>query len=209
MWLSYKYYVPMFEEDLGIEIVVHDKTRPGVRSPATSLRGNQDLMDLVSDAEIIVFNVPFVYPGTGGGCFYQFLTIEDDGCFDVTQEEYVASTLELITIIKELAGSDGAMIRIQNMFVPLDYWKSHDVLRPRLETCLECFKSYWDAQAEVAEDEGIPLVDVYSLFHGPNSDQDPYAKGYFGADPIHVNDEGAKAIAELYRSIGYEYWLPQ
>jgi hypothetical protein len=209
MWLSYKYYVPMFEDDLGIEIVVHDKTRPGIRSPATSLRGNQDLMKLVSEAEIIVFNMPFVYPGTGGACFDQFLSIEDDGCFDVTQEEYASSTLEMITLVKELAGSDGAMIRLQNMFVPLDYWKNHNVLRPRLDNCLKCFKSYWDTQAEVAENESIPLVDVYSLFHGPNSDQDPYTMGFFGADPIHVNDEGAKAIAELYRSIGYEYWLPQ
>jgi len=25
---------------------------------------------------------------------------------------------------------------------------------------------------------------------------------------LHVNIEGAKAVAELYQSIGYEYWLP-
>ena len=198
----------MFEEDLGIEIVVHDKTRPGVRSPATSLSGNQEIMNLVSEAEIIVFNVPFVYPGTGGACFYQSLSMEDYGCFDVTQEEYSAWTLEMIILFKEQVGSEGAMIRLQNMFVPLDFWKSDEVLRPRLETCLSCFKSYWDAQAEVAKDEDIPLIDVFTLFHGPMGDQDPYAEGYFGADPIHVNEKGAIVIAELYRSIGYEYWMP-
>jgi hypothetical protein len=35
------------------------------------------------------------------------------------------------------------------------------------------------------------------------------SEGYFDSDPIHVNDVGAKAIAELYRSVGYEYWLPE
>jgi len=209
LWLSYKYYVPMFEEDLGIDIVVHNEIRPGTLSPTAVLRGNQRLQDLISEAEIIVFNVPFVFPGVGGACFNQSLSLEKDGCFGVTQEEYAAWTSEMITLIKELVGPRGAMIRLQNMFVPLEYWRSNEVRQERLEACFECFSTYWDAQAEVAKDEGIPLVDVFSLLHGPNGDEDPYEKGYFDSDPIHVNDEGAKAIAELYRSIGYEYWMPE
>jgi lysophospholipase L1-like esterase len=209
MWLSYEYYVPMFEEDLGIDIVVHNETRPGTLSPTLVLRGNQHLQNLISEAEIIVFNVPFVFPGIGGACFIESLSLEEDGCFSITQEEYTEWTSEMITLIKELVGSHGAMIRLQNMFVPLEYWRQDEVLRERLDTCLACFASYWDAQAKVAEEEGIYLVDVFSLLHGFDGEQDPYEKGYFGSDIIHVNDEGAKAIAELYRSVGYEFWLPE
>jgi hypothetical protein len=102
----------------------------------------------------------------------------------------------------------GAMIRLQNMFVPTRWWQTHSSLADRTQPCFECYAAYWEAQAKVAEEEGIPVVDVFTLFHGPDHDQDPYDKGYFGGDPIHVNDDGAKAIADLYRKTGYEYWKP-
>jgi lysophospholipase L1-like esterase len=93
--------------------------------------------------------------------------------------------------------------------VPLRYWEGNPYLQDRLGKCVECYATYWEAQARLAEEEGIPIVDVLTLFHGPERDQDPYELGYFfDSDPHHVNFEGAKAIAKLYQSIGYEYWLP-
>ena len=116
----------------------------------------------------------------------------------------------MIHEIKNLLGPEGAMIRLQISFVPLQYWERNQFLEDRLEKCLECYSSYWEAQAHVAEDEGIPIVDVFTLFNGPEGNQDPYELGYFfDSDLLHVNFEGAKAIAELYQSIGYEYWLPE
>jgi len=209
MWLSYEYYVPLFEQDLGIPIHVHDKTAPPNSPPAIELRGDQELQNLVSEADIVIFNIPFVGPAVGGACFDQNRSFEEAECFDVSLNEYSQWTLDMFTEIKELVGSEGVMIRLQNMFIPLRYWQRNLYLEKRLDTCLECFSAYWDAQAEISEAEGIPLVDVFTLFHGPDGDQDPYALGYFDSDPIHVNDEGAKAIAELYRSVGYEYWLPK
>ena len=208
MWLSYKYYVPLFEQDLGISIVVHDETAPPESPPAIALRGDQDLQDLISEAEIVIFNIPFVGPAIGGACWDQNQSFEEAECFDVSLEEYSQWTLDMITEVKKIVGSEGAMIRMQNMFIPIRYWQRNLFLEKRLGTCLECFSAYWDAQAKIAEVEGIPLVDVFTLFHGPDGDQDPYALGYFDSDPIHVNDEGAKSIAELYRSVGYELWLP-
>jgi len=193
----------------GISIVVHDETASPEAPPAVALREDPELQALLSDAEIIIFNIPFVGPAIGGACWDQNRSFDESECFDVSIDEYSQWTLDMITEIKNLAGPDGAMIRLQNMFIPLRYWQRNLSPEKRLDTCLECFSAYWDAQAEIAASEGIPLVDVFTLFHGPDMDQDPYTQGYFDSDPIHVNAEGAKAIAEMYRSVGYEYWLPE
>lgn len=208
MWLSFNYYSKYFEEDLGVSIIVHSETVGGSLTTLTRLQKNQRLRDLISESEIVVFNVPFVNPEVGGACFNASYTFEDDGCFDITMEEYAETTRAMITEIKSLVGDSGAMIRLQNMFVPTRWWQTHSSLADRTQPCLECYAAYWEAQAKVAEEEGIPIVDVFTLFHGPDHDQDPYDMGYFGSDPIHVNDEGAKAIADLYRKTGYEYWKP-
>lgn len=208
MWLSFEYYSEYFEEDLGIEIVVHSEIRPPTNFFVKQFLENQELQSLIAEAEIIVFNVPFVYPGVGGACFNYYKEIEVDGCFAVSKTEYQEMTRSMIREIKRLVGDKGAMIRLQNMFVPIEYWQDSIRLRDRTQACLECFAAYWEAQAEVAKEEGIQVVDVFTLFHGENHDQNPYEKGFIGSDQIHVNENGAQAIAELYREVGYEYWMP-
>lgn len=210
MGLSYEFYGPLFEKDLGIPIRVHDKTREPTLSPLTELRENVELRSLISEAEIVIFNVPLVFQGAGGACWDHNLSFEEAGCFRISVEDYLELTLEMIHEIKNLVGPDGAMIRLQNGFVPLRYWEGNPYLEDRLGKCVECYASYWEAQARLAEEEGIPVVDVLTFLHGPERDQDPYELGYFfDSDPLHVNFAGAEVIAELYQSIGYEYWLPK
>jgi hypothetical protein len=210
MWNSFNFYSKYFEEDLGVSITVHNQTMGGAPTtrPLTQLQEFQYLRDLISESEIVVFNVPFVNPGVGGACFISSYTFEDDGCFDMSMEEYAETTRAIITEIKSLVGDSGAMIRLQNMFIPTRWWETHSSLADRTQPCFECYAAYWEAQAKVAEEEGIPVVDVFTLFHGLDHDQDPYDKGYIGADLIHTNTDGAKAIADLYRETGYEYWKP-
>ena len=112
LWLSYEYYAPMFEEDLGIDIVVHNEIKPGTLFPTAALRENQRLQDLISEAEIIVFNVPFVFPDVGGACFNQSLSLEKDGCFGVTQEEYAAAK-EIESDVQALWAGKQSTRRIQ------------------------------------------------------------------------------------------------
>lgn len=208
MLLSYIYYEPLFEEDLGIPIVVHEETTPGTMTPVSALQQNEKLLSLISEAEIVVFNVPFA-PYAGGACFDQTLSFAEADCFGISVEEYAQSTRDMIREIKKLVGAHGAMIRLQNTFMPIRFWEENRYLRDRSEKCVDCYLSYREAQAQVAESEGIPLVDVFALLNGPDGTQDLYELGYFfDSDPLHVNFEGAKAIAELYQSIGYEYWLP-
>ena len=208
MTVSQMYYSKYFEEDLGIKIVRQYEPQDSPFSPLIQLQEDQELRAEIAEAEIIVFNIPFVRPIVGGACFDYNKKMEVDGCFDISIDEYKETTQNMIWEIKSLVGEKGAMIRLQNMLVPLRFWQDNLKLADRTQDCLECFVAYWDAQAEVAAQEGIPVIDVFTLFHGEDHDQDPYEKGYMASDLIHVNLVGAETIAKLYREVGYEYWKP-
>ena len=68
MWLSFNYYSKYFEEDLGVSIIVHDETVAEHLTTLRRLQRSQRLRDLISESEIVVFNVPFVNPEVGGAC---------------------------------------------------------------------------------------------------------------------------------------------
>jgi lysophospholipase L1-like esterase len=56
----------------------------------------------------------------------------------------------------------------------------------------------------VAAEFDVPVAPVFDTFNGPNHDEDPRDKGYISVDGAHPSGEGAKAIAELLRDLGYE-----
>jgi lysophospholipase L1-like esterase len=100
------------------------------------------------------------------------------------------------------------MLRLQNGYVPVDWWRSNEYLKDRADACLACFARYWQAQSKVAAEEGIPVIDVFAAFHGANRDQNPAETGLIDTDGIHVNEAGAKYEADLYRQLGYAWWRP-
>jgi lysophospholipase L1-like esterase len=57
--------------------------------------------------------------------------------------------------------------------------------------------------ASSAKANGIPMAQVHLAFNGPNSDQDPVAKGLITIDGVHPNDNGHKVIADALRALGY------
>lgn len=208
MPVSPMYYSKYFEEDLGVKIVKQYISQNSTFSPVVQLKEDQELRETIAEAEIIVFNIPFILPDTGGACWDYNKKMEVDGCFDISTNEFAETTRNMIREIKALVGEKGAMIRLQNFYVPIKYFQDNIRLQERTQDCLECFTKYWEAQSEVAIDEGIPIVDVFTLFHGENYDQNPYENGYIASDRMHVNLVGAEAIANLYRDVGYEYWKP-
>lgn len=205
---AYMFYSDYFEEDLGIKIITHIETDDIDFIEIPGALKDQELRDLIKEGDIIAFNIPIVRPSTGGACFDGKKDLINDGCFDVSIDEFTLTTQRTIQEIKNLVGEKGAMIRLQNSFVPLKIFKGTLGAEDRSQSCFECFTNYFAAQAEIANEQGIPLVDVFTLFHGENLQQDPYEKGYISADNIHVNRAGAEQIAKLYRQVGYEYWKP-
>lgn len=205
---AYMFYSDYYEEDLGVNIVTHVKTRPTTFTDFAHRLEDPQIRSLISEAEIIIFNIPIVLPSTGGACFDTRKNMETDGCFDVSMDEYVETTRQFIREIKNIVREKGAMIRLQNGYVPTMIFQGGTNGEDISQDCLECFAAFWAAQAEVASEENIPLVDVFTFFHGEDHQLDPYKNGYIGSDHMHVNYQGAQVIADLYRQVGYEYWKP-
>ena len=92
--------------------------------------------------------------------------------------------------------------------MPVNWWLEEDGLEYRIDLCLEYFNSYYEAQAKVASEEGIPFIDVFHAINGENLDKNPADMGLVGDEGVYVYDEGAKPVAELYRNAGFENWIP-
>jgi hypothetical protein len=205
---AYMFYSEYFEEDLGVRINTHRDTHTETISKFLQYLEDEEMRALLSEAEIIVFNVPIVRPESGGACFDPLQTIESDGCFAISQDEFLQATQRIIREIKSIVGDRGAMIRLQNSFAPIKLWQGEGSPDNLAQDCLECLAAYWGAQAQIAADEDIILVDVFTAFHGEGHQGDPYESEYIASDNIHMNRTGAEAIAQLYRQAGYEYWKP-
>jgi hypothetical protein len=209
MWYTHEYYSKYYQEELGVPITVYDKSRAS--NPSSQwiryIGDDTELRELISMAEIIAFNIPLSNPIMGGACFRPSVELEE-GCFKETADEYAENTSQIIKEIKSLVDENGAMIILQSDFMPVNWWLEEDGLEDRIDFCLECFDSYYEAQAAVASEEGILFIDVLHALNGEYLDENPADIELVGEDGIHVNDEGAKLIAELYQNAGFEIWVP-
>jgi hypothetical protein len=109
---AYRVYSEFYEEDLGIRIIKHRLTWEPTLAELPLLLEDPELCEQIQGAEIIVFNIPIVRPSTGGACFDPNKNMESDGCFDISKDEFVVITRQLIRDIKSLVGEKGAMIRL-------------------------------------------------------------------------------------------------
>jgi lysophospholipase L1-like esterase len=65
----------------------------------------------------------------------------------------------------------------------------------------------YEYMAESCAEQGIPLLDLYALYDGP--DADPRLPEIVSTgDGVHVSDEGDAAIAELLRDLWYGFVGP-
>jgi lysophospholipase L1-like esterase len=77
---------------------------------------------------------------------------------------------------------------------------------------IEVYSSYlvvlYEQMARSCADAGIPVLDLYQLYDGP--DADPALPETAGtSDGVHVSDEGDAVIAELLSELGYASFDPQ
>lgn len=71
---------------------------------------------------------------------------------------------------------------------------------------VDTYNSYvialYEHMAESCADSGIPVLDLYQLYDGPNADPNAPEISTTG-DGVHVSDEGDAVIADLLRELGY------
>ena len=207
-WGMIPLYAEMLEKDLGVTVVIQDRTVGGEHSSRLlqRLRTSTWLRKELREADVITIEIPwnaFEDPclaflnGSPGACGGS----DNEDCLREALETYMADTEAIIAEIVSLRSPSEALIRIQ------DTYQFH-VRESKAKGAFETINRYWrEANAhviEVAETYHIPVARVYDAFMGDDGSEDPQDSGLI-SDGRHTTPEGAALMAELFRGLGYEY----
>jgi lysophospholipase L1-like esterase len=207
-WGMIPLYAEMLEEDLGVTVIVQDRTVGGDHSSQLleRLRTSNWLRKELGEADVITIEIPwnvFENPclaflnGSPGACGGS----DNQDCLREALETYKADTDAIIAEIVSLRSPSEALIRMQDTY-------QFNVRQSKAEGAFETINKYWrEANAhvkEVAEYYHIPVARVYDAFMGEDGSDDPQDKGLIH-DGFHTSPEGAALMAELFRDLGYEY----
>ena len=200
-------YAAYIEEDLGIDVEIQNLAVGGetTRSLLANVQKYPWYREPLQEAEIVLISV-------GGGDLPCMETRFFDGecggadnqdCLRQQLEESQANWDALLAEIAFLTDPHETLIR---PIIPgvLEYYAR--VYKDQPED-VDAYNSYvialYEHMAESCADSGIPVLDLYQLYDGPNAD--PNAPEIAGTgDGVHVSDEGDVVIAGLLRELGYE-----
>ena len=206
------------EEELGVEVRVHDYARPTLRaveilpSLDPSIDGFSrlgDTRDEVAEAEIIVvFGVPT--PGVDGdfeSCV-STSTVPRDPPTRYASEDLAPYRDVLVSIYErvfELVGDRPVIVRtIDWPNTLISDWPLAGVE----EECTAGWEAWSDSLADAAAGFDVEMVSMYDWFNGPDHTEDPRAKGYVGLDGFHPSAAGSEAMVAALHEAGYEPLRP-
>lgn len=199
------YYAEFIEQDLGVQVEVHNFSRSGESASILlrRLRDDQELRDAIRDAKVIT-----IFTGwndlSGPLEYYRRGTCGGDDNLDCIREEVASLNADLDAILDEilsLTSAQDTLIRIADYNIPLvNSWKYNgwfDILKG------PCYDEWRKHLIEAAEQRGITVVHTYHALNGPDGDQPMDDSITQSGDRVHVNEEGHRLIARLHREAGY------
>jgi len=204
-------YAALIEEDLGVEVEIENPAVGGesTKSLLTNVQKYPWYREPLQEAEIVLTSVgggdlprmeKRFFGGECGGA-------DNQDCLRQQLEESQANWDALLAEISSLADPRETLIR---PIIPgvLEYYAR--VYQDQPED-VEVYNSYvvalYEHMARSCAEWGIPVLDLYALYDGP--DADPSLPGLAGTgDGVHVADEGDAVIAGLLRGLGYEFVKP-
>ena len=165
------------------------------------LRTDEGLRADLSEAEIIVFDVPMgVLNDTctgdpGGG------TVETaEACMAEGSAAYRADVGPIFDELVALRDPSEAMIRVTDVwqfFYPtFQAAGTYDVAR-------STWREMNGAVIGAADQHGIAVSRAYDAFTGPEGDRDPVAAGDVVGDEVHLTDQGQARLADLIVELGF------
>jgi hypothetical protein len=204
-WSFPRFYAEHIEADLGVKVKVLDWTVGGMtsREVLEQLRSNKQERLEVSQAQLVTFyGNPLHLIGlciTGGA--------PSDRC-KCSAQEVAGYKAELNAIADEiflLRKGQPTILRTYTRFMPFyRQWREQGLF----DEYRRCVAALDTAILEVGKEHGILVADTGLALNGANHDQDPYDMGYLLEDGIHENDMGAKAVADVFRKLGYAAIVP-
>jgi lysophospholipase L1-like esterase len=208
-------YAGYIEEDLGVEVAVHNWATDTTRTVADwveVVRNSKELREDLLNAEVITVwlgwhdVIPSIGVGRGGPCYLRADQIDLDCLREVTdpmQEGFE----RLLSEIVSLASPAQTLILIADVGIPsrlVASWKEDGPLELMKGQAYEVWRDYL---LRAASEHKVHVVHTYEVLNGPTGDQE-IPPEYMQSDGLHFNEEGHKLLAEIHRNIGYEYSSP-
>lgn len=199
-------YAAYVEEDLGIDVEIQNLATGGetTRSLLTNVHKYPWYREPLQEAEIVLISV-------GGGDLPRMETrffdgkcggVDNQDCLRQQLEESQANWDALLTEIASLTSPEETIIL---PIVPrvLDYYARAYSDRPADVDVYNAFVvALYEHMTRSCAASGIPVLDLYALYDGPNADPSLPEIANRG-DGVHVSDEGDAVIADLLRELGY------
>ena len=182
--------------DLGVDVNFIQRNASNLRF-ATEQLANNIQWAVVNEADILIIMIAGPVGRREGYCL--------DTPSDTPRSDSVEQLgLELDAFLTELThhvDPTKIMVRIGLPAVK-PHFKAIWVERGVVDECARVWQARRDVWREAAARYCIGLIDVMRLWNGPDGTIDSPIELYV-ADNVHLNEEGAKVVAEIIRSTGY------
>ncbi|MGM0386442.1 MAG: hypothetical protein ACQERF_10760, partial [Actinomycetota bacterium] len=199
------------EEELGVELVMHDWINPdagysvgGERSGdlLDRLRTDENLRRDLQEAEIIGFDVPMgLINDVCTGDPRTTTPAEMETCMDVALQQYqddVTATFEEIVALRDPADAIIRATTVWQFLMPtFQTAGTYDIVRPRWQAMNQ-------ATLRAAEQYNITTLPAYDTFCGPDGSRDPVAAGDVNIDEFHLTPQGVERFIDLFVASGLE-----
>ena len=201
-------FATCLEEDLGVEVTVHDMTAGGepIARVLSRLQEDKDLRKVIKEAEVITFygnprgSQSKKHPGDWGSCVNPSNLREPGNAAPETFDVYEANIRAVIDEMLHLRRGTPTIIRAMDGYMPIQVaWRASEVY----DACWLFWDNYNQAIHRACAERNVPVARVYDAFNGPDHHEDPRDKGYISADGVHTSMEGRKAIGDAFRALGY------
>ena len=200
------YYAEFIEEDLGVQVEVHNYSRSGQTTSSLlgQLRDREELREAIQEAEVITIWAGWNDLSTPLDKYRSELCGGKDNldCIREAVAELNANVDAILDEILSLTSPRDALIRIADVGIPFVKTWTYNGWFDALQG--PCYEVWRDHLIEAAEERGITVVYTYHVLNGPNGDR-AVDEGITQNDGVHFNEEGHRLIARLHREAGYAH----
>ena len=207
--LSYAvHYAAHIEADLRVKVNLDNRGWGGMLSGGVlaSLRGNQELRDAISEAEVVTLVIgtndlarPLVRLYKHGDCGGD----DNQDCLRDALESFRVNYDAILAELLALCSSKTIIRTMTCAYISLEEYGDGFAgdIRP-------FYGPLNDHIIQASSENNIPVALMHLAFNGPDGDEDPADKGYIAGDGLHASELGAAAIADVHRELGYEHTCP-
>lgn len=202
-------YGAMLAEDFGVEIDTRNHTAPNqyAESLLFQLQNSDILRSDLSEADVVMFVVPFnewvepwmTFSGEGGRDPADCGGDDGQDCLRAMIPVYSELVDQIFAEIMSIVDPDDQVILVQ------DFYQLHTERRTDAELLYPYFEQLQEYTQEIAGRYGIPIALVWDDFMGSDGEiPNLVAAGLVQSDGLHLSEDGAQRVANLYHDLGYQ-----